>query len=364
MLKRIYSHMSISLIILSILLSNGCVGKQPEAIIDKTEKETQKAISKQVTKETTEKVVRDLPLIITSEAYEVAEKMMLKNPTNYLPLIELAYIYSKFGKYKGAFEIAEKMESETDKAYTLSNIAMAYAENGKINESLKVINQSIGTIENIKDESSKNTFLTNTALSCVKTGQMIKSSEIINKAVEIAKKIDDEKYEEKPYLLSDIAIDCVKADQYEQAIETMKEIKKLKDDEKKFLALNRILNRCVEIDKKNEVLEFFNQALEIAKDIKNEYFEVEALINIANTYIEAGKKDKALDILNRALEVVEKIEDKDSTHKDFTLKKITIIYAEIGEYEKALKVVKKIEDETDKFEILMIITNIYTEVVQ
>ncbi len=315
MLKRICLHKLIAIIIMTLLLFNGCAKK--------TSEETTK-------KENEGKIFISEALRILTQAFDKDPFLFHKEEI----LTELATTYAKVGQHEIALKIAESIDYGLGTAVSLKEIAMAYLESEKIDKAVETLNQALKIAEKIEFEEDKARSLAEIATVYAKANEKEKALDIINKAFDIVYKTEDEGI--------------------------------------KVLTLSEISFAYFESDMKDKALEILSNAYEIAKDemAKIKDGNPWLLICIANAYIEVEQEDKALDILNQALKIAEKIESYTAYYgaaKAQALTQIAVSYTKAGQDNKALEVIEKIDSdytECDKAVALYSISNTYIKAKQ
>ena len=85
---------------------------------------------------------------------------------------------------------------------------------------------------------------------------------------------------------------------------------------------------------KQKALDYFNQALQIYKQLKNQKFEGVTLNNLGGLYDDLGDKAKALDYYDQALELQRAVGDRGG--EGVTLNNLGRVYDALGDKQKAL----------------------------
>jgi CHAT domain-containing protein/tetratricopeptide (TPR) repeat protein len=98
--------------------------------------------------------------------------------------------------------------------------------------------------------------------------------------------------------------------------------------------LNSVGGVYFELGKKQEALEYYNQALSLFRAEKKPSREAETLSFIANLYFQSGETQSSLNFYNQALEIQRA--EKDTAAQARTLGTIGIIYLQLGELQQAL----------------------------
>ncbi len=101
------------------------------------------------------------------------------------------------------------------------------------------------------------------------------------------------------------------------------------------LTLNRIAGIYVTLGEYTKAVDYYQQALVIAKELKDPEREMTTLNSIGRTYTRLGEYTKALDYLSQALTTGKQLNDPD--RKVATLNAIGEVYENLGQYAKALE---------------------------
>lgn len=382
MLKRICLHKLIAIIIITLLLFNGCVKKTSE--------------------ETTEKENEDK--IFISEALRILTQALDKDPFLFNEeeiLTELATVYAKIGQHEIALKTAEEIDYELGTVVLLKEIAMVYLESERIDKALDTLNEAIKIAEKIEFEESRAKSLAEIATVYIKAGQKDKALDITNKALDIAENIKEEF--NKVQILIDIAVAYFKAgeeDKFSEIISKAYEIvERMEDgeDSTRAVPLRVLADAYIEVGQKDEALkilfqatdeaekiesyavyygaakahalteiattyakaEQYSKALEVVEKIDGDYAECDkavALYTISNTYIKAKQIDKALDTLDKALKIVEKQGECFIGGDVSLLEKIAVSYSEVGKKDKTLEILSKDLKKEEKIKASEVLT--------
>ncbi len=81
--------------------------------------------------------------------------------------------------------------------------------------------------------------------------------------------------------------------------------------------------------------EYFNQALSIARKLRDKFSEAGLLLNLINTYPPVSEPEKQLEYLNQALLIWHNIGDKNQ--ETYILQQIGFVYSVLGNFQKALE---------------------------
>ncbi|MEG4010569.1 MULTISPECIES: tetratricopeptide repeat protein [unclassified Microcoleus] len=178
------------------------------------------------------------------------------------------YVQEKLGQLDTAFEIAQLVENDSDKAWILNRLARKYAKIGQFDRAIQIA-------EIIIDNEEKELALAWIADEYAKAGQS-------DAALKIVATIDND-WKNSP--LIQIVKNYVASGQFEQAKEIAGMIKDPDDEDEndwKWEAMSDIAGGYAKAGQ-------FDKALEFAENLENEYHKDEALWAIAYRYAELGQ---------------------------------------------------------------------------
>lgn len=143
---------------------------------------------------------------------------------------------------------------------------------------------------------------------------------------------------------ADMAIAYASAGQSNQAQQFAQ---KLHPSTRKVVVLSQIAVQAAKAGQTQQAAQLFNQALQVADKIESPPDKVMAFVAIASHYGQAGQNDKAAEVLSQALQRVHEIWGT-SFVKDTVWEKIAVTYADLGHFNQGLQVANKIFDEIPK----------------
>lgn len=270
--------------------------------------------------------------------------------------INLSYIppkYVKAGGYDKAFEIADLIEDPHYKLLAFVGMADTFIEVGQSTKASEMLSKALEVI-NQTDQSIIPEAIRQIAIRYAQIGQYDQALEVVNMI-------------KMPHVKSEasgnIGLVCVKAGQYDQALKFVTLIEKpdnaitpLTDMAVKLAEAGRydqaikVTNTMSPYFRDKALAEMvgiyakagnYDEAHKIANLIEKPYDKVIALTDISDKYIDDGQKASAIDSLSQASENAKKVEYVDE--RDDALFRVIDKYAKIGDYEKALQLVKTIE---------------------
>ncbi|AFY56143.1 tetratricopeptide repeat protein [Rivularia sp. PCC 7116] len=124
---------------------------------------------------------------------------------------------------------------------------------------------------------------------------------------------------------------------WEQALELLQQIGELKSSQ--AVLLYSIGNTYSNLGEKQKALNYYNQALPLAREIKDKFAEASILNNVAVIHDDLGDKHQAFKVYNQALLLSRKIDDKGGEATN--LNNIGGIYNHLGDKQQALKFYKQ-----------------------
>lgn len=124
---------------------------------------------------------------------------------------------------------------------------------------------------------------------------------------------------------------------WKQALELLQQLGELKSSQ--AVLLYSIGNTYSNLGDKQQALKYYNQALPLAREIKDKFAEASILNNIAAIHDDLGDKQQALKVYNQALLLSREIQDKGGEATN--LNNIGQIYNQLGDKQQALKYYKQ-----------------------
>lgn len=108
-----------------------------------------------------------------------------------------------------------------------------------------------------------------------------------------------------------------------------------KDDSKKFFFFQEIGNAYSKVGDYSKALDYYNQALKVARKIGNRKLECDALINIGSSLFNLGNIDDAISTYKNALTIAKEIQDY--RVRSLILGKLADAYLVLGENNQAIE---------------------------
>lgn len=157
--------------------------------------------------------------------------------------------------------------------------------------------------------------------------------------------------------LADIAVSYSIAEQNDQALKVAQQINNLTH---RADVLSQIAFQSAKVGQTEQAKALFTQALQVANKIESPPDKAMALDAIATRYGRVGQKDKAAEILSQAVQEAKAIWGI-SFVKDTVLEKIAVTYAQLGDYDQAIQLTHKIAGDIPKGRALARIVAQYVE---
>lgn len=276
-----------------------------------------------------------------------------------------------------AFEIANGIQNADEKANSFILLSEKYIVIGHIDRAAELLGQALNIVKHLNSDKQANQL--NSIVF------FYKKAKLYDKALEVAKEIKEKKL--RNTAVADLALNYAEAGDYSQALQI---IEALDDAKYKGEALAKIALKLAEIGEKDQSFKTFKQAIEVVKAIKNpgnkhdelgiiirwymktrEYdrmqeivknlqddsIEFQVLTWIANGYKQTGKPSKAAEISSLADRAIERM--KDTSEKAQLMAGISYRYAVVGEYDRAVQLVRDIKNAMAKALALLDIVELY-----
>ncbi len=290
-------------------------------------------------------------LIEALEATQQEDNPDVKNRN----MAEIAVKYAEIGEYDQALQMANIIDRACYKAKALARIASNYAKTDNADKASELLLQAFEVIKKEDKNAVKNRNLVAIAVGHAEIDQYTEALRVVYtiKSANI-----------RARLLGKIAAD-IKPEQTNKSNEilarALKEIKRMERGRSKFETPYFIVTRFAENG-------LYEQALRIAKSIKDTNYKAASFTKIAHSYAEAGNKDKAFETLLQASEIAVESDPRSV----FVLgSAIACDYIKIGQKERACLILEKVlpladtvDDETFKNQVLLDIISAYAEVGQ
>ncbi|MDZ8185751.1 MAG: hypothetical protein RMX96_12960 [Nostoc sp. ChiSLP02] len=281
---------------------------------------------------------------ILSSAFDIAK---LKNEAYFFYPVANAYI--EMGNNEQALVILSATlevikKSPLDAINKINELRALLSLYSKFNPQAKaiILDEISKTIDTIEYPYSKIEPLTNLALGYYEQGEKNKASEILAQAVNLTNNI------ENPALKGDALVNI--AQQYTQLrildktitllTSSLRTLKDIKTQENKASFPNSF-TVSQKITQEYSKLEKYNEALQVAINIKESEYKTRALVDIVDSYTKAGNQKAASKILSLAFSTALKI--KEPSERIPLLQEVAIRYAILREYQLALKATQDID---------------------
>jgi tetratricopeptide (TPR) repeat protein len=252
---------------------------------------------------------KDKATELLSQALMIANTIELPAPKA-LSLARIAVKYAEAGLSDQALETTKVIESVSDKSMALAEIALKYAENQKFDEALEVA-------KGIESPAHKGWSLARIVDELAKAGRF-------NQAMEVVMTIEGDP--PKAWSLAHIGSEYAKAGKKDETVnaftQALQVAEAINDDQYKLSALVEIVRTCMECGQ-------YDRALQVTDMMKYDSYKAEELTKIAAQCVEAGQKEKANNILFQCLQLAKTIDDPSSVTE--TLIKVAGEYAKIGD---------------------------------
>jgi tetratricopeptide (TPR) repeat protein len=238
--------------------------------------------------------------------------------------------------YEQSLEIKEQIGDVQGKAATLNNMAQVFAQQGDIPKAIALWEQSLEITEQIGDVKGKATTLNYMALIFAQQGDIPKAIALWEQNLEIFEQIGDVKL--KATTLNNMA--QVFADQgdipkaialYEQSLEICEQIGYVQG---KATTLNYMAQVFAQQGDIPKAIALYEQSLEICEQIGDVKGKATTLSNMALIFSQQGDIPKAIALWEQSLEICEQIGDVQL--KAATLSNMALVFANQGDIPKAI----------------------------
>jgi tetratricopeptide (TPR) repeat protein len=239
-------------------------------------------------------------------------------------LADIAVSYSIAQQNDQALKVVQQIKNLTRRADVLSQIALQSAKAGQTEQATALFTQALQVANKIESPPDKAMALEAIATQYGRVGQKDKAAEVLSQAVQEAKAIWGTSFV-KDTVLEKIAVNYAQLGDYEQAIQLADTIV---EDIPKGRALARIVAQYVEAGQ-------YNQARQVANTIEVQTSKANALIEIA---AKTGEYQPALS-------VAQKIDEEESAlAKSMILGKLALLFSKVGQEKQADEVLSKALD--------------------
>ncbi|MEO6860738.1 MAG: hypothetical protein ABI180_04185 [Microcoleus sp.] len=258
----------------------------------------------------------------TSKAAEVLTQIIkiawvIKNDRNPAwMLTHLSYyVQEKLGQLDTAFEIVQLVENDSYKAWILNRVAIKYAKIGQFDRAIQIA-------EIIIDNEEKELALAYIADEYAQAGQS-------DAALKIVATIDN--WKNLP--LIQVIKNYAEAGEFERAKQLTETIEYSEDYDDRYEAFNAITDGYVKAGQ-------FEQAIQFAGSLDDNFNKTEALSVIAYRCAEFGQFDRAFQVIQTIYEI------NDGSVCDIFLESIFDFVAKAEERERVSKIIQTIENES------------------
>lgn len=231
-----------------------------------------------------------------------------------------------------ALQVAQGLDGSYSfvKTRSLAAIARLYADIGQRDRASTIISQSVQAEKGIRGAEFKTKALTEIARAYIAIAQVGQASQILSESLRQAQSVNYPNAFRKAWVLQPIAVNYAKLGEFEKAIEIAREIAD------NYYQSETLAEIAIAYARQGKL----ESALEIAEAIKLADKKASALAEIAAEAEKAGASDKISEILTRALQVAKTIED--TQVQSGAISKIALEYAKAGQPDTALSIIEPI----------------------
>lgn len=254
-------------------------------------------------------------------------------------LFEVATNYAKIGEFERGIQIAETIQNKSDRARSISEIAQAYAKAQQRDRGLKLA-QTIG------DNDAKIAALAQIARYYQQAGQIRPGSEVFQQSRDLANQL------KSSYGLVQIATAYSQVGEYDKAIGIVSIIE---DKSAQVEALVAIAGELFQGNQPEKSTKILAQGLSIATEIDDHWLRSRALTGIAQQYYQSKQTNRGAEVLVQALNASEQIDEYYTRNLKFeSWLEIADNYAKSGQKKQAIALIEKATKLNENEEFLLV----------
>jgi len=227
-------------------------------------------------------------------------------------------------------QTAEGISDDFDKISAFKEIAVVLANQGKLEESSKLLEKSIQTAEGIKIERQKSSAFKEIAVVLANQGKLEESSKLLEKSIQTAEGISDDF--DRSSAFKGIAVVLANKGEIEKSIQMAEDIK---DDFYKSSAFNKIALVLANKGKLAESSMILEKSIQTAEGIKSHFYRSPAFMEIAVLLANQGEIEKSIQLAE---------DIKIDFQKSLAYKAIAVALANQGEIAKSIKMAQGVND--------------------
>lgn len=266
-----------------------------------------------------------------------------------IALYQLAAKATEAGHYDQALEFIEKLGNggvmyggyEDNKAKALTKVVDEATKAESSAKAVQILTQALELTKTL-DQKDRADTIAEIAVNYAQVGQQLKAEQLLNQALRIALAIEDTYVANKADALAEVAASYAQVGQQAKAEQLLNQA--LQKANGTALSLAEVAVSYAQVGQQAKAEQVINQALQIVKTAKGD--KKNKLTEIATKYAEVGLYDQALQVVE--------LKDRWYVHRNpdvlnwaFTypdaLSEIALMYAEAGRYDLALQTAKSIK---------------------
>ncbi|MFC1643743.1 tetratricopeptide repeat protein [Candidatus Omnitrophota bacterium] len=260
--------------------------------------------------------------------------------------IAMANKYSESGEFKKATETIKLIEDQYRRNLMFSSIAIKNAEAGQDEQSFEVIDL-------IDSEPARVKALADIAKVYAKVGRKKEAAEILTQVIEEGKNIKDPSERENILMFDVVSNEAAGVSHYEEILDLSGTIK---DPSIKCMVLSDLAEKYFEIGQKGKALELLSKAIESANDITRDNVDFfiskeDHLSFVAFRFIDLGEHERAYKVIKSV--------PRENWYAGEPYATMAKYYAQKGQFGYAEKMIKMTDRSYGKVEALLGLSDEY-----
>jgi sulfatase modifying factor 1 len=216
------------------------------------------------------------------------------------------------GFFRDYLGTAEGREDLTGQGMALNNMGLIYLDKGEFSGAVKTLEDALAINEKSSNPQALSDTLGNLGLAYYRQGNFDTAIEYYNRSLEISQKLDNQGGHWKDLLYLGLAYS--EKGEFETAFRYYSDAASVSQSIGDLIGEKRCLiqlARCASQMEEYDAVAFYEQALEVARSIKDNVDEYNILTELAGTYRDADEQEKAVSHYEEALKKAQEFGDPD-----------------------------------------------------